>query len=128
MPYEVIANEPVTILKSYGALKHPVTGDIYSYDEESVLWRPGDVIPDEEISPTVVELYENGDEHVRARIKKLSAGKAKKLAKEEQEAIELEDKKEEGDYIHVPAPEEGEKIHESVPPPQPTPSKSTKGK
>lgn len=86
MPYEVISDTPVTVLKSYGALKHPLTGDIYGYDEEAVLYRPGDIIPDEEISPTVVKTYEEGNRHTRSVLKRVSVSRAKKASDSEESA------------------------------------------
>lgn len=87
MPYEVLQNE-VTVLKSVGEHVDPNTGKVLGHDHQSVTWFKGDIIPDSEISPVVVELYESGDAHTLSQLRQISDAK---LAEREQARQILEE-------------------------------------
>lgn len=67
MPYKVIAEEggSVSILKKVGDWKSP-SGDIIQEDHESVPRLSGEILSDDDVAPTVVKAYDDGDPHVRS--------------------------------------------------------------
>lgn len=69
MPYEVIA-ESTFVLKSRGELTDE-DGKVLGYDHESVPHVLGDIIADEDISPVVKALYEDGNPFTVATLKKV---------------------------------------------------------
>ncbi len=69
MPYEVIGDGAVDVLKSYGEVRDPYTGETVALEHGSDVYLPGDIIPDEDVSPVVKGKYEHGDEHVRSLLK-----------------------------------------------------------
>jgi hypothetical protein len=84
MPYEVIGEDTVSIAKVRGVLAHPVTGE-ESYDVEEILYLKGDIIPDEDVAPYVVDAYDEGDDHIRSLISRTSK-KATRKSDEDEEA------------------------------------------
>lgn len=67
MPYRVIAEEgtSVSILKKVGEWKSS-DGHILQEDHESVPRVDGEILADDEVAPSIVALYEGGDQHVRS--------------------------------------------------------------
>lgn len=72
MPYKVIHESPVTVVKSRGEVTSPITNQVVGYDHVSVLRVPGEIIADKDVSPVVQELYEAGDEWTRERLEYVS--------------------------------------------------------
>lgn len=62
MPSYLVLKEAVNVLKSNGAFKD-FQGNIVGYDHESVTYLQGTVIPEDEISPVVIALYNDNDKH-----------------------------------------------------------------
>lgn len=83
MPYEVIGLE-VGIQKAL-AFEQDKDGNTIVDDRETRAYIQGDVIPDEDVHPVVVKAYEDGDEHVRSLLKKISNAAAEAKAKEREE-------------------------------------------
>ncbi len=71
MPYVVTCHpdESVLVLKSQGEFLDR-EGKHAGYDHRNDVHLDGDVISDEEISPVLVKLYEDGDAHVRSVLRK----------------------------------------------------------
>lgn len=78
MPYQVIADRAIDILNDVGELTHPFHPELRFYEHESNVWLPEEIIPDEEISPVVVDKYDDGDEHIRSLIKRVGKPRAEK--------------------------------------------------
>lgn len=69
MPYEVLAPQ-LNVLQAIG--EHVGSdGKVYGFDHVSNIWKAGDVLSDEEVSPVVVALYDGGDEHTRSVLKRI---------------------------------------------------------
>lgn len=84
MPYEVIA-PAVSVLYKIGEVRTD-EGKLIGHEHKSVLHGQGDVVTDEDISPVVVQMYNDGDAHVRSVLKKVAkarAAKAEEKAEEE---------------------------------------------
>lgn len=86
MPYEVTAEGAVSILKANDTY-YDSEGKLLGYDHESNTFLPGEIVKDDDVSPVVAELYDNGDEHVTSILKRLtpkSESKTKTVKKEGQ--------------------------------------------
>jgi hypothetical protein len=71
MPYEVLGDSAVSVLRANGEYRDEhehLTG----YDHESIVYLPGDIIADVDVSPVVVKNYEDGDEHTRSVLQRVS--------------------------------------------------------
>lgn len=83
MPYEVIA-EDATVPKSLGRV---VDRNGNEYEENvSFVYPKGTVLDDKDVSPTIIRLYEEGDEHVRSILKETDETAAKAAERFESEA------------------------------------------
>lgn len=91
MPYEVICPEgtSVTILKALNEVKD-LDGRVIGYDHRADYHESGDVLDDNEVSPVLRDLLEEGDPHVSSILRKVSAKKtaAKPVV---EEVVEPED-------------------------------------
>lgn len=76
MPYEVLQEE-VTLLRANDTFKNE-KNEVTGYDQESVLRTKGEIVEDDQVHPNVVKLYDDGDEHTRSVIKRLSKAQADK--------------------------------------------------
>ena len=79
MPYEVIGYPAVDVLEKIGEIIDD-KGQTVGLEHRTNTWVTGDVIPDEKVSPVVVDAYNSGDAHVLSVLKKITkaaAGKAK---------------------------------------------------
>lgn len=81
MPYEVTADE-VVILKAENVYKDD-RDNVIGYDHTSVLYRKGEIVKDEDISPVVLEQIEAGDEHLLSLISPVEEKSAKKEEKKQ---------------------------------------------
>lgn len=68
MPYEVIADVAISLLHATDVFKTD-DGKVVGYDHISHIRTPGEVVPDDEVSPVVKEAYEDDDDHVTSLIK-----------------------------------------------------------
>jgi hypothetical protein len=95
MPYETRVPD-VQILKDEAVL-HDDDGNVIGVDHSSHIYpRPGTVLEDEDVAAVVKEAYEDGDEHVRGLLKKLTKAQAAKLASQDGDDAE-EDSADAGD-------------------------------
>lgn len=69
MPYEVTAPE-LNVLQAVGQHEDK-DGTVYGFDHVSNVWKSGDILTDDEVSPVVVALYDAGDEHTRSVLKRI---------------------------------------------------------
>lgn len=83
MPYKVLQQE-VQILKPIGEIKTP-DGKIVAIEHKSEIHFKDDVIEDNEISPIIVKAYEDGDEHTRHILKKVTAAQVARAAAKQTE-------------------------------------------
>lgn len=83
MPYEVICPEgtSVSMLINRGNLTD-FDGKVYGYDHVTENFDHGAIIPDDELSPVVVKAYDDGDEHVKSLLKRVSDSKPGPKAKQ----------------------------------------------
>lgn len=72
MPYEVICpiDSSVSVLNALGEVKDD-QGNIIGYDHSAKVWSSGDVIPDEEVSPVVIKLLDEGDEYTCSQLRRI---------------------------------------------------------
>ena len=86
MPYKVISDGAVTILEKVGDRTYRDRNDGYKEVElpihESNVWMPNDVIPDSKVAPVVKDAYDDGEEHIRSILKRVTKKPAKKNAEE----------------------------------------------
>ena len=61
MPYKVLVPE-VSVLEKVGELRND-RGEFVSHEHVSKTYLQDEYVPDETISPTLVEKYDDGDEH-----------------------------------------------------------------
>jgi len=85
--YEVISDGAM-ILKRVGTINNPETGEVF-YENESIFYPKGTIINESDISPTVIEDYNNGDEHVSSIITCIES--VKKVETEEENADDAKD-------------------------------------
>lgn len=76
MPYEVICPEgtSVTILQALNEVKD-LEGRVIGYDHKAVYRHSGDVLSDDEVSPVIRNLLDEGDEHVCSILRKVGGKK-----------------------------------------------------
>lgn len=85
MPYKVTGGPTVSVLEKIGEIIDD-NGKTVGFEHQSNIWAYGDTIPDEKVSPVVAKLYDEGDEHTRSVLKRLTkAAAAKAEAAEETE-------------------------------------------
>jgi hypothetical protein len=77
LPYRVKIDE-LSVLRALGPAREE-DGRKY-YDHDSVTWYKDDVIPDDQISPVVIEAYERGEEHTLSVLEKVQGGSRKAQA------------------------------------------------
>ena len=111
MPYKVIADGAIDVLKAYGEVVDPYTGEAVAYEHGSEVYLPGDEIPDEDVSPVVRQAYEDGDEHIHSLLEKVSAkaeAKSSAPAKAKRKPAAKESAKDESDEgfepVKAPSP------------------------
>lgn len=78
MPYKVLQPE-VDVLHKIGEVLDR-DGSVIAHEHESVLYLKDEIVPDDKISPVVVEAYDNGDEHVLDCLERVSDEKPKAKA------------------------------------------------
>lgn len=71
MPYEVL-KDGATIPKALGELKDN-SGNVLGYQHQAKVYRKGEILADEDVSPVVVEALENDDPWTSALLAKVSA-------------------------------------------------------
>lgn len=70
MPYEVL-KDGVTVPKALSELKDN-SGNVHGYDHRSKIYRKGEIIADEDVSPVIKEALENDDPHTTSVLKETS--------------------------------------------------------
>jgi hypothetical protein len=89
MPYEVQVPE-LNVLEKIGEI-FDKDGSHIAYEHRSVAYTQGEVVEDDVISPVVVGLYDEGDEHTRSVLKRVAKPKATGRGKAKAAAEEVED-------------------------------------
>jgi hypothetical protein len=84
MPYKVIGGPAVDVLEKIGEIVD-ADGKTIGLEHKTNTWVTGDLIPDEKVSPVVVEAYSAGDSHVTSLLKKITKAAAAKADVEETE-------------------------------------------
>jgi hypothetical protein len=84
MPYRVIAGHAVDVLEKIGEIVDS-GGKTIGLEHKTNTWEHDDVIPDEKVSPVVVDAYNAGDEHVVSLLKKITKAAAAKAEVEDTE-------------------------------------------
>lgn len=83
MPYEVLGTD-VTIPKSLSVTKNPDGSE--THDHVSRVYTRGSVVKDEDVSPVLVKLYEDGDEHVTSLLRYVDEEEVDKLSQSQNAA------------------------------------------
>jgi hypothetical protein len=78
MPYQVLIDE-VSVLKALSE-NLDASGNVIGYDHVSRTWLKDQVIPDEEVSPVIRKLVEDGDASMAARLKYVELKKTEEVA------------------------------------------------
>lgn len=84
-----VLKDGATIHKKQGEYKSKRTGKTF-VNNLSVVYLEGDIVQEEDISPFILDLYNDGDERVCSLIEKVSAPKktAKKTTAKKEETTE----------------------------------------
>jgi hypothetical protein len=87
MPFRILLEE-VSVLHSVGEF-FDANGKSLGHEHESKMYFKDDILADEEISPAVIKLYDDGDTHTRTVIVRVDAkGKAVDDAPEPEEKVQ----------------------------------------
>lgn len=84
MGYKVIADE-VTVLEAIAEFRDPLTGEVTAYDHRANTYLKGEVVPDNKVSPLIVQALEEADDenptyaHLKNLLEKEGDGNAEIL-------------------------------------------------
>jgi hypothetical protein len=118
MAYKVLI-DGATVLKSLGEVKNPTTGEV-TYEHVATVYPKGAIIKDEDVSPVMVKLLEDGDEHVNSVLEKTGDEPT-----EEDEMAEITSPPTDGApgrYLVDEAAKQADVLHEGDNPDEPSPA------